>query len=96
VSAAQWILLGAVRAYQVLLAPIFGGQCRYYPSCSQYTHEAIGRFGAGRGAWLGVKRLLRCQPLAAGGYDPVPEKISRSGDKTNTSRRERSRVGAAL
>jgi uncharacterized protein len=89
-------LLGAVRVYQALLAPIFGGQCRFYPSCSHYTQEAIGRFGARRGAWLGLKRLLRCQPLAAGGYDPVPEGVLPPDDETKSARKECSRAEAAL
>jgi putative membrane protein insertion efficiency factor len=67
------LLLILVRAYQLLLSPLLGGHCRYYPSCSCYAHEAIGRHGAARGAWLAVRRLARCHPFATGGYDPVPE-----------------------
>ncbi|HEV2299252.1 MAG TPA: membrane protein insertion efficiency factor YidD [Candidatus Acidoferrales bacterium] len=89
-------MLGAVRAYQVLLAPIFGGQCRFYPSCSHYTQEAIGRFGARRGGWLGLKRLLRCQPLSAGGYDPVPDNFSQRKNGTPEKRQEESRAEAAI
>jgi len=83
-----------VRAYQALLAPIFGGQCRFYPSCSHYTQEAIERFGARRGAWLGVKRLLRCQPFSAGGHDPVPENFEPRKIGA-PKQREESRLGAA-
>ncbi|MFZ0211352.1 MAG: membrane protein insertion efficiency factor YidD [Candidatus Acidiferrales bacterium] len=62
-----------VRAYQIFLGPFFGGGCKFEPSCSHYTHEAIERFGARRGTLLGIKRLLRCRPFSPGGYDPVPE-----------------------
>jgi putative membrane protein insertion efficiency factor len=68
------ILLSLIRLYQLLLSPWLGGRCRFYPSCSCYTHTAIERFGALRGAWLGLRRLLRCHPLNKGGYDPVPDK----------------------
>jgi putative membrane protein insertion efficiency factor len=71
---ARWLALAALRVYQVFLGPFFGGACRFEPSCSAYAYEAIERFGAARGAWLGMKRLLRCRPFSAGGYDPVPEK----------------------
>jgi putative membrane protein insertion efficiency factor len=68
------ILLWMIRLYQLLLSPWLGGACRFHPSCSCYTHTAIERFGALRGAWLGLRRLLRCHPLTQGGYDPVPDK----------------------
>jgi len=61
-----------LRAYQALLGPFLGGNCRFYPSCSHYAYEAIERFGARRGSWLAVRRLLRCHPFSAGGVDPVP------------------------
>ena len=67
-----YILLAVVRGYQVLLSPIAGGACRFEPSCSRYMTEAITRHGAGRGAWLGVRRLARCHPFGSHGYDPVP------------------------
>lgn len=95
-NAVQWILLAAVRAYQVLLGPILGGQCRFYPSCSHYTHEAIERWGARRGAWLGVKRLLRCHPLARGGYDPVPDGLARSRHDPTRPGQSKDSVEAAL
>lgn len=65
--------LALLRAYQALLGPFLGGNCRFYPSCSHYAYEAIERFGARRGSWLAVRRLLRCHPFSAGGVDPVPQ-----------------------
>ncbi len=68
------IALLALRFYKAYLSILFAGSCRFEPSCSQYAHEAIERFGVARGVWLGMKRLLRCQPLSRKfGYDPVPE-----------------------
>jgi uncharacterized protein len=68
------ILLWTIRAYQLVLSPWLGPRCRFYPSCSCYAHTAIERHGALLGAWLGLRRLLRCHPFNAGGYDPVPDK----------------------
>lgn len=65
-------LMVGVRVYQVALSPVFGGQCRYYPSCSAYALEALERHGARRGAWLAARRIGRCHPFRPGGYDPVP------------------------
>ena len=70
VPRATGILL--VRMYQVVLSPIFGGHCRYYPSCSAYAIEALERHGALRGGWLAVCRIGRCHPFRPGGFDPVP------------------------
>ncbi len=68
------ILLWIIRGYQLLLSPWLGSNCRFYPSCSCYTHTAIERYGAFRGSWLGLCRLLRCHPFNDGGYDPMPDK----------------------
>jgi putative membrane protein insertion efficiency factor len=66
------LLLLAVEAYRVLLSPLLGGHCRFWPSCSAYAEEAILRHGARRGSALALARLLRCQPFHRGGIDPVP------------------------
>ena len=66
------LLLGLLRAYQYALRPLLGANCRFYPSCSDYAREAIERHGAVRGMWLAGRRLARCHPYHAGGYDPVP------------------------
>jgi putative membrane protein insertion efficiency factor len=66
------VFIFLIDAYKLLLSPFFGQQCRFYPTCSSYTREAIERHGALRGGWLGVKRILRCNPWCAGGVDEVP------------------------
>lgn len=71
------LAVGAVRAYQWTLSPLMGGQCRFYPSCSNYAAEAIRCHGAGRGALLAAKRILRCNPWCDGGIDFVPDAGSR-------------------
>ena len=68
------LVRAAVRGYQLLLRPLLGANCRFYPSCSDYALEAVDRFGAATGTWLAVKRICRCHPYHAGGYDPVPER----------------------
>ena len=62
----------AVRGYQVSISPLLPATCRYHPSCSSYAIEAFERHGALRGSWLTAKRIVRCNPFVAGGYDPVP------------------------
>ncbi len=62
----------AIRLYQIALSPIFGGQCRFFPSCSDYTQEAIEKHGVAKGICLGGKRLLKCHPFHPGGIDYVP------------------------
>jgi uncharacterized protein len=64
----------ALRFYKAYLSILFAGQCRFVPSCSQYSYEAVERFGLARGSWLTLKRLLRCHPFSMKfGYDPVPD-----------------------
>jgi len=65
-------LVALVRGYQYLLSPWWGRQCRFNPTCSEYAIEALERHGAARGAWLALRRVLRCHPWGGGGFDPVP------------------------
>jgi putative membrane protein insertion efficiency factor len=69
-------LSACIRGYQVLLSPVFGTQCRFYPTCSHYALDAIARHGAGKGLLLSAGRIVRCNPLCEGGHDPVPERFS--------------------
>jgi len=66
------ILESIIRGYQRWISPLLGPRCRFVPSCSEYALEALERYGAVKGSWLAIKRLLRCQPLCKGGHDPVP------------------------
>ena len=66
------LLILLARFYQLALSPFLGGQCRFYPSCSEYFIEAVRSRGPWQGAWLGLARLGKCHPFHPGGYDPVP------------------------
>lgn len=71
----RFVLQALIRLYRVAISPLFGpGKCRFTPTCSEYAHEAIGVHGAMLGSLLAIWRILRCQPLCRGGYDPVPLK----------------------
>ncbi|OGP55907.1 MAG: membrane protein insertion efficiency factor YidD [Deltaproteobacteria bacterium RBG_13_52_11] len=65
------VAIGIIRAYKIFISPLFGPTCRFYPSCSSYTIEAIRVYGLGRGTLLSIKRILKCHPLHPGGYDPI-------------------------
>jgi len=86
-------LVVLVRLYQVTVSPLLGPCCRYAPSCSAYAIEALRRHGAVRGTLLASWRILRCHPLAEGGYDPVPERRQPAG--TEPRAEARGDVGAA-
>jgi putative membrane protein insertion efficiency factor len=66
------VLVLPIRLYQLLISPLLGPRCRFYPSCSAYAVEALQRHGAVRGSWLALRRLGRCHPWNPGGPDPVP------------------------
>jgi putative membrane protein insertion efficiency factor len=68
----KYVLIGLLKVYRLVVSPLYGNVCRYYPSCSAYALRAVTVHGAVRGSWLAARRLLRCHPWAAGGYDPVP------------------------
>jgi putative membrane protein insertion efficiency factor len=66
------IFLYLIRFYQVWISPLSPPSCRYIPTCSEYAMIAVARYGAAKGGWMAVKRILRCHPFHKGGYDPVP------------------------
>jgi len=66
------VLLALLRFYKNAISPLLGQRCRFYPTCSEYMYTAVERYGALKGFWMGLKRLVRCQPFCRGGYDPVP------------------------
>lgn len=66
------LLMGIIRGYQRYISPLTPPSCRFHPTCSHYTYEAIEKYGAVKGAWLGMKRIARCHPFHPGGFDPVP------------------------
>ncbi|BDG40998.1 membrane protein insertion efficiency factor YidD [Saccharococcus caldoxylosilyticus] len=77
---AKKLLILFIRFYQIFISPLKPPTCRFYPTCSQYGLEAVKRFGAIKGGWLTIKRILKCHPFHPGGFDPVPEnsKIARN------------------
>ena len=66
------LLIGLIRLYQITLSPWLGGACRYTPTCSNYGIEALKKYGAFKGSWLTIKRVISCNPWGGSGYDPVP------------------------
>jgi uncharacterized protein len=68
----KYIALGLIRIYQLTLSKVLPPSCRFEPSCSHYTYEAVQKYGFFKGSWLGAKRIVRCNPFNPGGYDPVP------------------------
>ena len=74
------ILILLIRFYQKFISPMFPAKCRFYPTCSQYTLEAVKEHGAIKGTYLGLKRLLQCHPFHEGGYDPVPKRENKNSE----------------
>jgi len=66
------IFIIPIKLYQILISPLLGPNCRFTPTCSQYTIEAIQKYGPLKGGWLGFRRILRCHPWGGCGHDPVP------------------------
>ncbi|HEV7606038.1 MAG TPA: membrane protein insertion efficiency factor YidD [Steroidobacteraceae bacterium] len=76
----RYVLKVLIRGYQLVISPLIGPRCRFYPSCSHYAIEAIETHGALRGSWLTMKRISRCHPWHEGGFDPVPACCKHSHD----------------
>lgn len=74
----QSIFLGLIRSYQYFISPLLGPACRFHPSCSAYTYDAILYNGTVKGIYLGFRRILRCHPFHRGGYDPAPRPAPRN------------------
>jgi uncharacterized protein len=81
----QTILIHLIKLYQKTLSLFIGGDCRFYPTCSSYSIEAIEKHGSLKGSWLMINRICRCNPLCTGGIDPVPEKQQNCCKPTHTS-----------
>lgn len=67
-----WLLIGLVQLYRHCISPLTPPSCRFYPTCSAYTLEALRKYGPFKGSYLGIRRILKCHPFHKGGYDPVP------------------------
>lgn len=68
----KYLLIGVLKLYRLLISPLYGNVCKYYPTCSAYALEAVTVHGALKGTWLAARRLASCHPWSLGGYDPVP------------------------
>ena len=68
----RWMLIILIRFYRAFISPLKPPSCRFVPTCSEYALEAVEAYGACRGGWMALRRILRCHPFHAGGYDPVP------------------------
>ena len=68
----SWLMLALIAFYRTCISPLTPPACRYTPTCSQYAQEALKKYGAFKGGWLALKRILRCHPFGGSGYDPVP------------------------
>jgi len=79
------LLIWFLRAYRLVISPLYGQVCRYHPTCSAYALQAVTDHGSIRGSWLTVRRLARCHPWSAGGYDPVPARSSRASAGSSPS-----------
>lgn len=87
-QAARTGVLRLIRFYQRRISIFTPASCRFFPTCSYYTYEAVERYGLRRGLWLGFKRLCRCHPFCKGGYDPVPHDLALHNEpELNLSRR---------
>lgn len=75
------IFVFLIKIYQKIISPLKPPSCRFYPTCSQYGIEAIQRFGAIKGGWLTIKRILKCHPFHEGGIDPVPLEWPKKNNK---------------
>lgn len=87
------VLIGLLKAYRFAISPLYGQVCRYHPTCSAYALEAVTVHGGIKGSWLAVRRIARCHPWAAGGYDPVPTKPE-AHDAPDPNNRDQHRLGA--
>jgi putative membrane protein insertion efficiency factor len=79
----KWILIRLLQGYRFAISPLYGQVCRYHPTCSAYALEAVTTYGSIKGSWLAIRRIGRCHPWAAGGYDPVPAKKISSTEVSN-------------
>ncbi len=80
-----------IKVYQYLISPLIGPRCRFLPSCSDYTLQALARHGLARGSWLAIKRIARCHPWGDSGYDPVPPTAAEASDKAPSAAPEAGR-----